>query len=759
MKENAPGSPLTLMCLAVLITVGQSAPAADTPEGTGSPSFQIAADHAYGIVPHAVRFEASLTGEPLDFRQHELQSWYEDTNGESTIDDDGTTLRLVGNAAKMIAVDYSVTPETVVEFDFRCDVQGEVHGIGFDNDADLDVASARRIFALHGTEGWGAANNTFRTYDRQSSGDGWQRFRIPIGRFYNGSFRYLVFMNDHDVANPTADSRFRNVAIFEAGRDREDTRIRWDFGVLGEPASGQNDWRPSFTYTRPGRYAVTASVTDASGRTFQSQTVVRVKQPPKVRRTLFVDDQAIDSMQGVERIVHRALKYPGNPVVVGDRPWDAYRPQVYGTVLHDPQRDVLRMWYLAIPSHGLSPEPEPVVGGFKRVGHTTLVGYAESKDGYEWDKPHLGLLDFNGSKQNGLVNMGRDNTEGVSIVHDPDAADPGRRYKAIFWEHKVEPKNAAGREQLAGDQRADGMWVSFSEDGLNWTDYARNPVNPHGSDTGQCVLFDPGLKKYVLYSRLNVGRRTSRCTSDDFIHWSKPELVFAADESDPPGTQVYGSGFCIYEGIYLGTPWMFYAGTDQRIDVQLIHSRDGIHWHRTAGRERILPNGPEGAWDSGIIFTASHPVVLRDRILIYYFGMQGDHFGHPERGWEESKKYYRGGIGVATLRRDGWVSLNLPLSGGHVVTKPVTIPGPIGDDTTPRLILNANAFTGDIKVTLLDEQDKPIPGFEESNNLHGDFLRTEVTWPHDRTLADLAGRKVKLRIHGRLAKLYSYWFE
>ena len=94
-----------------------------------------------------------------------------------------------------------------------------------------------------------------------------------------------------------------------------------------------------------------------------------------------------------------------------------------------------------------------------------------------------------------------------------------------------------------------------------------------------------------------------------------------------------------------------------------------------------------------------------------------------------------------------------------MVTKPVTIPGPIGDDTTPRLILNANAFTGDIKVTLLDEQDKPIPGFGESNNLHGDFLRTEVTWPHDRTLADLAGRKVKLRIHGRLAKLYSYWFE
>ena len=100
-----------------------------------------------------------------------------------------------------------------------------------------------------------------------------------------------------------------------------------------------------------------------------------------------------------------------------------------------------------------------------------------------------------------------------------------------------------------------------------------------------------------------------------------------------------------------------------------------------------------------------------------------------------------------------------PRNPSRQLSRTVTIPEPIGDDTTPRLILNANAFTGDIKVTLLDEDDQPIPGYEESDNLHGDFLRTEVTWPGSRTLADLTGRKVKLRIHGRLAKLYSYWFE
>jgi hypothetical protein len=64
-----------------------------------------------------------------------------------------------------------------------------------------------------------------------------------------------------------------------------------------------------------------------------------------------------------------------------------------------------------------------------------------------------------------------------------------------------------------------------------------------------------------------------------------------------------------------------------------------------------------------------------------------------------------------------------------------------------------------VKVTLLDEDNQPIPGFHESNNLHGDFLRVEVTWPHGRTLADLVDRRVKLNSHGRLAKLYSFWFE
>ena len=723
----------------------------------GDSHLHVRSDSSYGNPPHRVRFKASVSSPAIDFRQYKLQSWYEDRENKTSLEDDGRTIRMVGNAAKMIEVNYQITPATLLEFDFRCDVQGEVHGIGLANDTKLDITAASRIFVLYGTEGWGAANTTYRHYDPHSDRQRWMRFRLPVGQTYQGRFKYLVFMNDHDVASPNADSRFRNVTLSEAGIPVRDHIIRWDFGD-GKSVTGK--WDVEHTFQTAGQFVVTTAVTDKRGVTRKHTANIVVKQPSHVRRRLFLDDRDIERIQGARRIANRALKHPDNPVIVGDKPWDAYRPQVYGTVLFDDRQKRFRMWYLAWGSHVLSPAPEPIVDGIKRIGHTSKVGYAESQDGYQWSKPPLGIVDYNGSKKNGLVNIGRDNPEGVSIVYQPDDPNPARRYKAIYWEHKVAPKGEPiGREILDQDPRPDGMWVSFSKHGLHWQDYKHNPVISQGSDTGQCVLYDPKLKKYVLYSRLGVGRRISRTTSDDFLKWSKPKLVFAADQRDPPGTQVYGSGFCIYEDHYIGLPWMFYQALNQKIDVQLLHSRDGISWHRTAGRERIIPNGPEGAWDSGIIFTACQPVVTDDRIFIYYFGIQGDHHGHPERDWEESQKYYRGGIGVATLRRDGWVSLDLPYTGGSVITKPLTVPAPGQGDTTPRLILNTNAYTGDVRVTVLDENNGPVRGFEESNNLHGDFLRTEVTWPSGQTLAKLTGRKVKLKIHGRLAKLYSYWFE
>ena len=705
---------------------------------------QSSVDVTYGAVPLTVKFAAAVSDvPPINFKDHKLESYQEDVKSKTTIEDDGTVLHMVGNAAKAIAFPYQITKETVLEFDFKSGAEGEVHGIGLDTDLEI---SGERTFVVYGQEGWGLALQQFHDY--APSEDGWRHYSIPVGRFYTGGANYLFFMTDHDVENPTAESYFRNVTVYGGGEAGKKYTVKWDFGD-GKSAAGE--FKPVHTYTTAGRHKVVLTVSDGK-QTVRRSIDVTAKAPPPVTRTLFIDDEAIEEAANLKRVLNQPLKHP-YPIVTGDRPWDAYRPQVYGTVMHFPAEKLLKMWYLSIPGHVLSGEDPPIVGGFPRVQHTTLVGYATSKDGIHWEKPNLGVLDFNGSKDNSLVNMGRDNTEGVSVLYEPDDPDPDRRYKAIYWEHTVAPPQ--GRPPLT-DPRKDGMWVSFSRDGIHWTDYKDNPVVAAGSDSGQCVLFDPLLKKYVLYSRLGVGRRVSRCQSEDFIHWTPAELVFAADKEDGPNAQIYGIGVGIYEGLYIGMPWMYYAGTDLRIDVQLIDSRDGVQWHRTGNRATFLPNGPEGAWDSGIIFTACRPVVLDDRILIYYFGMQGNHASHPD--WEESKRYWRGSLGVATLRRDGWVSLDAGVSGGSLLTKPLVVPGPTGGDVTPRLIINTNVFSGQVTVCVLDVDGKPIGGFEKSKTLHGDFLRAEVTWP-GKTLAELTGKKVRLRIDGKLAKLYSYWFE
>ena len=120
--------------------------------------------------------------------------------------DAGATLVLTDNTWRQTDQTFVITTNTVLEFDFQSNVQGEVHGIGFDEDAD--GFNADRIFKLYGTQSWGITD--FETY----AGGGQVHYQIPIGLYYTGSTMRLVFANDLDVGSGS-DSRFSNVRIFE----------------------------------------------------------------------------------------------------------------------------------------------------------------------------------------------------------------------------------------------------------------------------------------------------------------------------------------------------------------------------------------------------------------------------------------------------------------------------------------------------------------------------------------------------------------
>lgn len=124
---------------------------------------------------------------------------------------DNTSVRMEGNGWRKLQVNHTITPETMLSFEFRSDTEGEIHSIGFDNDNSIGQGDRRTSFQLFGVQNWG--NRDFETYMAQS---GWQSFKIPVGEYLSGEMAFLTLGNDQDIANPDANSEFRNIMLYEA---------------------------------------------------------------------------------------------------------------------------------------------------------------------------------------------------------------------------------------------------------------------------------------------------------------------------------------------------------------------------------------------------------------------------------------------------------------------------------------------------------------------------------------------------------------
>ncbi|NRA50309.1 MAG: T9SS type A sorting domain-containing protein [Phaeodactylibacter sp.] len=145
---------------------------------------------------------------PIDFADYEIQSFggAQDA-GSHTLLDDGEVLRIQNNAWKAIEINYEVTENTIIEFEFGSTRQGEIHGIGFDENSSI---SSNRLIRLYGVQNWGYSN-----YDNYPGGSVWMNYSIPIGEFYTGDFKYLFFTADHDRQPKNGNSYFRNIVIYE----------------------------------------------------------------------------------------------------------------------------------------------------------------------------------------------------------------------------------------------------------------------------------------------------------------------------------------------------------------------------------------------------------------------------------------------------------------------------------------------------------------------------------------------------------------
>jgi len=141
----------------------------------------------------------------LDFNSFTITGFSnQDNAGDFSVVSNGSGLSLSNNTWKYIAMNYTVTANTVIEFDFSSSSQGEIHGIGFENDNTLTQTN---YFKVHGSQNYGVTN-----FDDYAGGT--KAYTIPVGSFYQGAMDRLVFINDNDAGSGNT-SVFSNVKIFE----------------------------------------------------------------------------------------------------------------------------------------------------------------------------------------------------------------------------------------------------------------------------------------------------------------------------------------------------------------------------------------------------------------------------------------------------------------------------------------------------------------------------------------------------------------
>lgn len=460
-------------------------------------------------------------------------------------------------------------------------------------------------------------------------------------------------------------------------------------------------------------------------------------------RQLFVDDALIASSSGLKRVIHQPRKYEGNPILLPVKPWEGQYTLLYGTVMRDEEEGIWKMWYSTMNHFRYIQKIFP---------ESTYLCYATSRDGLHWTRPDLGVVAYRGKTQNNIVLEGTHAPElgiegildAVSILKDGKDSDPSRRYKLMVWRHNQKFEGAKSSYVLEGEHRM-GHYVAFSPDGIRWSKPERLvfPYLPV-RDT-MSLMWDPRTSKYIAFVKQQVEGKRARflSESDDFLTWTTPKQILAADDRDPANVELYHNTGFAYEGMYLGLLTVFHPEPLDNIylDLQLISSRDGRSWDRVSDRAPFLPVGRRDVdWDFGFHSPSSGPPVrVGDELWFYYSGRA---YRHPVDG--QGREPNKGAIGLAKLRLDGFVSMDAAAAEGTLTTVLFRF-------SDAGLYINADAANGQLRVEVLDESGTVI---QTSASLTADAVRWRAA-----DLTKFKGRVIRLKFHLRNAALYSFGFD
>lgn len=457
-------------------------------------------------------------------------------------------------------------------------------------------------------------------------------------------------------------------------------------------------------------------------------------------KRLFASDWVIDRMAGLTRTLHPVKKHPDNPLLRAEYPWEKPCVLLYGSVMYDPDRldDRFRMWYLCFT-------PRYSEDYSERLAKSGRIAYATSRDGLHWERPKLGIHEYEGSEDNNIVIPG---PWGVASIHfDPRDPDPQRRYKAQV--------------------RYNGHRAYFSPDGIHWSLAAQMNLSAFDRST---VHWHPVEQKWFAstknWYKIQDGedqRGRGYAESEDFLRWGPVSYMCGTARNS--GEIVYGLEPFYYESMFFGLWDRYRHEPNGLLDVQLAVSHNGRHWTRPSDKAWIgltpLPQDfqrvkstrspmtgvdPFDArvpWDyANNSASMLGPIRVGDELWMYYSGRSTDHRSRP----------HVGAIGLGTLRLDGFFSLDAGKTVGTLVTKPLRL---VNDD----LRVNANSGRGRLRIGILNEQGTPIEPYTIENcvPLTTDDVRHRVHWQSTSDLRAVHGKTVRLEFEFTNTELYAFW--
>ncbi len=467
------------------------------------------------------------------------------------------------------------------------------------------------------------------------------------------------------------------------------------------------------------------------------------------RKQLFLDDRFIAESEGVDLRANPPVKR--GIVLQGEAPWDEGWIG-YCDALDDGTGEY-KLYYASW-----------AVGKDGKRGRGAYC-LATSRDGVHWTRPSLGLVDYNGSKDNNVLPYTAD-----CVFLDPQAP-PEQRYKML-------------REDGFDDPEKGGLYLGYSPDGIHWTRHPER-VLPLLPDTQNQAFYDTRLGRYVAYLRCwSPLRKVARAEMDDILKpWPydtsvKPYLIWgdkhppvpsrelphaiSYDELDPPATDIYTPCVLQYpwaENAYFAFPSIYYHfpeppvgkyGNDGFLEIQLAVSRDGLQFTRP-DRRAYVPLGVRGSSDGGAMYMAPGIIRRGDELYQYYAGFSCSHGEYV--GFKELRGISH--VHLVVQRLDGFMSADAAYTGGWLTTPAVTFAG-------RELELNLDCgAVGHARVELRDEGNAPIEGFtaEDCDLIRGNHVHHTVTWGGKADVAALAGKPVRLHFDLRDAKLYAFQFK